>query len=503
MSSIPAKQLVNVEPNVLSAGGTALVLNGLFLTDSTRVPIGEVLSFPNDGSSVSNYFGPAAAETALAAIYFAGFDGSTQKPATILFAQYPTADVGAYLRGGPAGNMTLAELQAIAAGTLTLSVNGTPITSGSIDLSSATSFSNAATIIQAAFTMPAFGVTYDSVSKGFVFTTTGTGADKSIAFPTTNALATALLLTQATGAVLSQGADAAEPGAFMDGIVEDTQNWATFMTTFNPDESGNANKVAFAEWVNGTNSRYAYAGWDDDITATESDDATATFGNIVKTDQLSGTCAIYDPANGPSIAAFVCGIAASLDFTATNGRATFAFRSQGGLVAGVTTATAADNLLANGYNFYGAYATANDDFLFLQNGGVSGKFEWMDSYMNQIWFNNALQLALVELLANSNSIPYNQAGYNLIKAACADPINAALNYGAMRAGVTLSAQQAAEVNAAAGVKVSDVLQYQGWYLQVLDASPQVRQARGSPPINLWYMDGESVQVIVVNSVLVQ
>ncbi|WP_367575649.1 DUF3383 family protein, partial [Serratia liquefaciens] len=68
------------------------------------------------------------------------------------------------------------------------------------------------------------------------------------------------------------------------------------------------------------------------------------------------------------IDAFVCGAAASIDFEATNGRITFAFRGQGGLVAGVTTATVASNLIANGYNFYGAYATANQQFREFQNG---------------------------------------------------------------------------------------------------------------------------------------
>ncbi|RWI97955.1 MAG: DUF3383 family protein [Mesorhizobium sp.] len=152
---------------------------------------------------------------------------------------------------------------------------------------------------------------------------------------------------------------------------------------------------------------------------------------------------------------------------------------------------------------YGAYATAAQQFLEFQNGTVSGEFEWLDSYINQIWLNNQLQLSLMELLQNINSVPYNAAGYELIKAACLDPINQALNFGAIRAGVTLSALQIAQINSAAGVKANDTLQLQGWYLQVNDATPQVRQARQSPPINFWYMDGESVQQIELTSTLVQ
>lgn len=505
MTTIPASQIVSVIPNVVSAGGNGVALNGLLLTSSTRVPIGSVLSFPNDGQSVSDYFGPGATETALAGIYFNGFDGSTQKPAAILFAQYPTANVAGYLRGGPVGqNLTLAQLQAITPGTLSITVAGTAKTSSSIDLSSAVSFSDAATKIQAAFTTPGFGVTYDSIAQAFLFTSNATGLAQTITYCTTNAFATALELTAATGAVLSQGANTAVPGTFMDGVAQQTQAWASFMTTFDPDNgSGNTLKQAFAAWTNGQNKRYMYVAWDTDITPTQSTNAAASLGKLLETAGSNGTCCIYDPANGSTIAAFICGATASIDFEATNGRITFAFRKQAGLTAGVSTATVAQNLIANGYNYYGAYATEQTQFLFFYPGQITGEYAWVDSYVNQIELNSSLQEALLNLLQNAPSIPYITSGYEMIKAACADPINAALNFGSIRAGVDLSAQQESEVNAAAGVKISDTLQSQGWFLQVLPATSPTRIARQSPPINLWYTDGQSVQQISLSSYLVQ
>lgn len=642
MTTIPASQLVNVLPNVLSAGGNALVLNGLLLTTSTRVPVGQVLSFPNDGVSVAAYFGAGSNEAIEAGVYFAGFDGSSQKPATILFAQYPQAAVAAYLRGGPF-NMTIAQMQALS-GSLTVVLDGYAHVISSINLASYSSYSAAAAAIQAAFTNPteatftaslgatftatgsgtnfttssvtgvispgdtitgtgvpanttivsqtsgttggagvyvtsnpttsvaasiigtsnrlqvtvcatpsiAVGqtlvgagvtgnpliasqvsgttggvgvytisgsplqiasegmttaatapvVTYDSVSGAFVVTSGITGLPSTAAYAT-GTLSTSLALTLATGAVLSQGAAAAVPGTFMSAITTITQNWASFMTMFDPDGgNGNTIKQAFAAWVNGQNDRYLYVAWDTDASPTTSNNATSSLGNILNASNSSGTCCVYEPSN-QHLAAFVCGAIASIDFTATNGRTTMAYRSQTGLVAGVTSATVANNLIANGYNFYGAYATAAQQFLFFQQGSVSGPFEWLDSYVNQIWLNNALQLSLVELLANSNSIPYNPAGYETIKAACRDPIDAAVNFGAIRAGVTLSSSQTSEVNTDAGTNIATTLENQGWYLQVLDAAPQVRQARTSPPMSLWYMDGESVQQMTLNSVLVQ
>jgi hypothetical protein len=93
MSTIPASQLVAVNPSVLAAGGSGVEILGLVLTANTRVPIGSVLSFP-DGQSVTDYFGPDTVEdiaanggTGLGSGYFGGFSNSTKKPSSILFAQ--------------------------------------------------------------------------------------------------------------------------------------------------------------------------------------------------------------------------------------------------------------------------------------------------------------------------------------------------------------------------------------------------------------------------------
>jgi len=482
------------------------------LTTSTRVPIGSVLSFPNDGVSVANYFGADSTEAATAAIYFLGFDTSSQKPASVLFTQYPTADVAAWLRGGPVETeLTLAELQAIPSGTLTLSISGTPITSASISLSGATSFSNAASLIEAGFTDPGFAVTFDSVSAAFVFTTTATGSSATIGFPTTDSFATALLLTQATGAILSQGAAAATPGAFMTAVAAQTQNWASFMTLFDPDDgSGNTEKLAFATWANQQNDRFAYVCGDTDVTPTESNSASTSLGYLLQQNDYSGTAVIDgDPVLGwgetPAIdvAAFVCGYGASIDWDVANGRADAAFRGQTGLPAYVSNATIANNLIANGYSFYGVYGAAAQNFVWFYPGSVSGPFKWLDSFFNQIWLNTSLQTDLMLLLQQVNSIPYNQQGYDLIRAAMLDTINQALINGVIRTGVALSQAQIAEINAAAGASVAQYVQSQGYYLQVSDPSPSTRQARGTPVINLWYVDGESVQKMNVTSTLVQ
>ncbi|WP_257803357.1 DUF3383 domain-containing protein [Burkholderia glumae] len=497
--SIPASVIASATPSVISAGGTALDLVGIILTTNTRVPIGSVPSFPNQ-AAVANYFGPTSTEAALASKYFGGFDNSDVKPGALRFSQYPTASVGAYLRGGSLAGMTLQQLQALT-GTLTVTVDGVAKTSSTINLSAATSFSNAATIIAAAFTSGPT-VSYDSQSSAFVIGSTTTGTSSTIGFAT-GTLAAPLLLTSATGAVTSQGAAATTPGAAMTAIVALTTNWVSFMTAFDPDNgTGNANKLAFSQWTSAQGNRYLYAAWDTDAAPAASNAATSSLGALVKQGSLSGVVPIWGPADK---AAFLMGAIASINFSATNGRITLDFKGQSGLTADVTDATTYANLIANGYNMYADFATANDEFRFFTPGSIGGQYDWIDSYVNQIWLNNAFQLAIMNGFTQSKSVPYNAGGDALIEAWLGDPITAAANFGAIQSGVTLSAAQAAEVNQAAARKIDSVLSSRGWYLQVLasQATAQTRAARTSPPCSFWYMDGGSVQQLNLASVMVQ
>ena len=257
--------------------------------------------------------------------------------------------------------------------------------------------------------------------------------------------------------------------------------------------------MLFSTWANGQNDRFAYVGWDTDSQAIVQN-STTCWGALIKASTLAGSIPVY---KDPLHAAFVVGAIASIDFTRTNGRITLAFKSQSGLTPSVTDQTTGDTLIANGYNFYGAYATANQPFTFLYNGQISGPFQWIDPYVNQIWLTNAFQLAMMTLLTNTPSVPYNAAGYALIEASCMDPINAALNFGAIRPGVLLSTLQAAEVDGAAGVSISGILNTRGWYLQIKPATAQVRAARTSPPMTFWYMDGGAVQNLNLASIEIQ
>ena len=349
-------------------------------------------------------------------------------------------------------------------------------------------------------------VTYDSTSGAFVITSGITGAPSTAAYAT-GTLAASLNWTSATGAVLSQGAAAASPSSFMTALIVQNSNWVNFTTLFDPDNgSGNAVKQAFAAWKNTAlgGNRFGYVCWDPDASPTTANPATGSLGYILANNADSGTCLISEAGatEDTGLAAFILGAAASINFQQTNGRITFAFKAQAGLTANVSDPTTAGNLLGNGYNFYGAYGAANQNFIWFQTGSVTGPFKWFDSYQNQIWLNSQFQIQLLALAANSPSIPFSTAGVALIAGACQSVIQAGLNFRAF-GPAALSATQIAEVNNAAGLNIASTLQSQGWYLLISVPGATVRAARGPWPITFWYIDQGSVQSITLGSVLVQ
>jgi len=514
--SIPASSLVTVNPGVLSAGGNPLNFNGVILTENVTLPTGAPTSFPS-ADSVAAYFGATSIEAKMAAVYFSGYINGTRLPLALMFARYPATALAAFINGGPAPTLATAKLAT--AGQFHIVMDSTPVTVTAIDLSSAASLAAVAldvqTALRAALVTASYAaaasvtVTYNSTIGCFVITSGTTGASSAITYASitgagANDLATVLGLTAITGATLSQGANVDDPTTFMNALILSTQNWVSFGTTFLPSAT---DMEAFSSWTNAQDGRYLYVAWDNDATAAGSPGAFTGFGKWLYNNQPSGTAAVWAGAgtvNGPLLAAFVMGVTASINFNQEKGRISYAFKGNANLTPEVTDLTTANNLIANGYSFYGDYATANQQFLFFNNGQLSGDYLWIDPYVDAIWLNNALQLALMTLFSNVNALPYNTQGYTMIETVVQGIIQQALFNGVIVPGVTLSAGQIAIANSQAGTDISSQLQNQGYFFQVVPVTdPTVRAARQSPVCNLWYTDGGSIQQITLASIDIQ
>jgi hypothetical protein len=510
--TVSASLFANTNPSVLAAGGADLVLNGVFLTTSTRVPIGTIQQFP-DAIAAQNYFGAGSTEALIAPIYFTGWSNSLQKPNNMVFVQYPLNAVAAYLQGGNISAVPIATLQGYN-GTLTIVINGLSY-SGTVNLSGLLSLSamagNIASALNTSPPGPNVSVAYDSVSGAFIVTSGITGSLSTIAYPTTNAIATNLLLTSATSAQLSQGAAAAVPSAFMNNLINTFTNWATFTTVFAPDVSGSTNKQLFSNWTAGTNGRFAYAAWDTDPNAASILPATGSYGYWLQQNAPNGTVPHWasDATDALELATFWMGAAASVDFDQTGGRVTFAGKSNGLLTPTVLDSASFTNIagnpqavgsFGNGYNCYAGIATANASFQWYQRSTISGPFQWSDGYINAIWWTNTGQLALMDLFDKANAVPVDAQGAGMIRTALMPLILQGLAFGMYASGVTLSGTQIASVNAAAGFNIATQLQNNGWFLLVRPATASVRENRGPWQVVFWYTDAGAVQSINLSTV---
>jgi hypothetical protein len=497
MTTIPISSIVQMNPGVIAGGGQASRLSGMVVSQDTSVPPGQILNFFT-AAAVSAWFGAGAPETIAANNYFPGIVNGGQLPFVLKFTRYALAATSAGSYGAQLGSLTLAQLQALT-GTLIVTANGTLYTSSSINLSAATSFSNAATIMTAAFTTPPFTIAYDAQRNRFTLLTTLTGATAT-STDVSGTLAAGVGLSQASGAFIATVGTAVDtPASAMNRAVILDTNWGTFTTAYT---AVIADRLAYASWNSGQAYQYLYFAYDTEAASIIVNNS-ASFGQQAFAAPYQGTCPVYGTV---ALAGAFMGYAASINYQIANGRTTLAFRQfNSAPAATVSDLATAQALLSNNYTYLGAYANAANNYTISYSGEASGAFLWVDTYLNQIYLNREIQRATFETLLAYNSIPYNSDGYTELYRPVADVAQAAVTSGIIRQGVTLSGNQQQQVNALAGGRnIASLLQTVGWYYLIGDPAnvAQARQNRTSPQATFFYCDGGSIQSMVIASIAV-
>lgn len=493
---IPASYIVAINPRLIQAGGNDLEFNGLIITKNNVLPLSAMVSsFPN-ADAVGEYFGLDSIEYKLAAKYFLGYNNSFAKPKRLMFAPRVSEDVAAWIRGGKYKG-TLAQVKAINNGGMKITINGTEYTLSGVDFSGATSFSDAAAVLQVALDAELSGVTveYSSLTKAFQINSPGAGAAESITFAETapgQDLAILLNLTEDSGAILSQGADAMTPAQNMAAVKAATQNWVSFTTTYEPTDEEH---LGFAQWATDEGIDYLYVGWSSDVLLT-TQGSTTSIADVLKDAEVSATALVYDNAY---VAVFVLGMIASIDWERYQGTINLAFKKVDGVAATVTDAAEADILKEKGVSYIGNFATRNDDFTFFYDAQIFGDYHYIDTFINTIWLKNVMQVAVMNGLTSAGRVPYNDRGYTLIRAWLQDPVNRAVNNGCIDPGVALSESQKAQIFNETGKDLSNELWTLGYAIIVEDAGASVRVGRQSPNISVYYTYGGSVNRIEVAS----
>lgn len=484
--TIPASQLVDITSRVVGGGLSGRDFVGLFLTKSADLQTNTAVPFYSQ-SAVGDYFGFSSNEYKLAGNYFLADSNSSRKPNVLWFYRCTPEAVSPFIRGGKV--TSLADLKAITNGSLTITIDGTEEALTGLDFSSATTFSDVATVVDTALST-AGSCEWNVNFQAFVITSATATSSSAVTLATGTAaeamkLDDGLVSTVATAKTLTEDLTA---------LSKLTSNFWSYMPVW---QETDTEALEIATWNNNQGIKFLYAMVDTASSGKSQPNNDACLGKKVA--DFIGVCPVY---NTKAVAGMAMGIGASIDVAQFEGRKTWAYKAQSGLAFTVNDETEAQNLLTNGYNFYGNYATASEEFKLFQNGQCSGDAKWLDTYYGQCYIKDGLQRGWLNILMSSNTVPYNEQGYTQLRAGAMDIINEAKNCGFIREGIALSDAQKATVQSQAGLDISTELENQGWYLQILDPSATVRAQRGTPIINFWYCDGGSIQYIQGSSTVI-
>jgi hypothetical protein len=405
-------------------------------------------------------------------------------------------------------------LQGIISGSLTVNFNGTGTTISAINFSADGSFSVMAARVQAALISAGLTTatcTYSSTTQAFTISNGVTTGTSTVAYCSVTAMATAMKVTQATGAVLSQGSVELTPAENLDGIVAVTKNWTSFTNLFDLSADPTyAVQFAFMEWVI-EHPLYIYILWTTEsnllIPGNTSNIVYDTIAEGLATLNPDGTItynAQMMPNFGESdLAAALMGFGASINYTQLNAVINFAGKSQDGLTPLVTTNAQYESLTQKSFNFYGQFNSRSTAYNFTENGSIGGQYKFIDNVYNQIWLGDQIQNSTAALIQAVKKLPYNDTGYNTVKSTINGVMQQAIFNGVAGTGNTFNSSQTAALIQQAGTDITQSLTDAGYYIKIVPATPDERIERAPVLGYVWYTNGSAINKFVFNVTFVQ
>lgn len=158
VQKIPLSKDFQITPNVVSPAGTALESNGLVLSDSPLIPVGDVLEVYS-AKQIGDLLGTDSKEYIAATTYFNGYRDSFVKPAKLLFSNIATQETSAFLLSGSMRGTKPTDFSQLA-GALSVVIDGKVVTGNELLLANVTSYSDIATAIADSFINPVREVTF-------------------------------------------------------------------------------------------------------------------------------------------------------------------------------------------------------------------------------------------------------------------------------------------------------------------------------------------------------
>lgn len=433
MSNISYSRYVDITSGV---GGGAAVrereLIGRIMTTNVLLPTGTILEFES-ATAVANYFGSSSEEYTRAAFYFGWVSKNTVSPQKLSFGRWADADTAPLIYGVVA-DYELATFTAITAGSLILTLGADTNTITGINLSTATSLADVASLIQTAIrtqtgTMwTAATVAYNATRKSFDLVGGDTGS--AVIAVSDSTLMEALGWTDE--AILSRGYDIQTVTEVLIETEEVSNNFASF--AFIP-EMTDAEILEAATWNDTNNNMYMYC-----VPATTSTKASDYYSAL---SGLSGVAVTLSSVANEYHEMVPMIILAATNYAKRNSTQNYMFQFFD-LTPTVTTDSVADTLDALRCNYYGQTKTAGQNIEFYQRGtmmGLATDAVDQNTYANEIWLKDAAAAAVMTLLLALAKVSANTQGKSQLLAILQSVVNRALFNGTISVGKELSTTQ--------------------------------------------------------------
>lgn len=550
MAGVNINYLVQVDGSVVSDTSSTDLPNGLGLTENSLIPFdtsGNLVQSFVSAQEVANYFGINSDEYTYAQNYFNSFSNTLYYPNLLYFALYvneilaPYTNSGAFTTSTPSSTIT-----SITAGSLTVNFDSTAVTISSLDFSSDTTWSAVASTLQTALQASSLGssatctvVSVVGYSGTNYFLQISNGIDtgtSTVTYCSTSSTATALQLTLATGATLSQGSPALTPAENMDNIIAITTNWMGYTTIFDPNDAGEDEnqytiEMGLVAWSqsqsqsDSTNKYFVYYWWS---TSSSLYDTTLTpTSGIIYTLQQNGYATQTEGGDyngiivewaysapfllmgasttaGATANTFAAmGIMASTNYTIVDGTLQLANKTQTDLTDYVTSNDIYIGYIQNNVNCYVSFKSDTTTYNMFMTGACGTDFNFVDNLYNQNWLANALKENIAEFFLSSNKVPNNSTGDSLLQTSMNAVAVTALQNGVIQTGNAFSDAETASIIAIMGSDITSILNSVGYYILITPATSSQRATRTPPGVKFMYTNGSSFFCVTINTIFAE
>ena len=469
MSQLPVSAVVNVSLNMAPTAAATRDFGALLILGTSPViDTRERIRTYNNIESVASDFGISAPEYLAAQKYFA----QSPRPAVVLIGRWPKTATAGLLHGKilTTAEQELSRFQAITAGTMAITVDGTAKSLTTINLSAVTNLNGVASAITTKLS-PAASCVWDAGQERFDIISATTGPASTVSYAADGELAALLGLQSSQAQAPVDGVAAENVLTTVQKAVDMTAAWYGCTVA---DALSEADILATGQFIESLDQSRIFGVTSGDTNALASG-STTDIPFKLKQLGLARTFVQFSTTT-PYAAASLFGRAFSVNFQGSNTTITLKFKQEPTVVAEQLTTSQAAALKAKNANVFVEY---NNNTAIIQE-GVMCNGAFIDERHGLDWLQNDIQTAIWNLQYTSGTkIPQTAGGMNRICAVIEARLEQAVRNGLLAAGIWNG-------NEFGALKAGDYLS-KGYYVfaNSIDAQSQAdREARRAPPIQV-------------------